>query len=245
MTTSTLPRTTAPSTADAPGERAPRTAPTTAFRRGPFAAATYREIGYALTSLPIAIGGFVLSVTLFSLGAGLSLTVLGLPVLAALLAAARGLGAAERRRAGALLGLDATAPKDIPAATRPGWWAGCPGPADGRGGLEGAALPGRHVPVAGGELLPDADLPDHRMDGRALPALRLGLSPVRGLVRVPGLRLHLGRRPPPVLPLLPLQIAAASLLGLVIVFLTPKLVHALTSVDRAAVRSLLGRNRPL
>jgi hypothetical protein len=39
----------------------------------------------------------------------------------------------------------------------------------------------------------------------------------------------------------PLQIAAASLLGLLIVFLTPKLVHALTSVDRAAVRSLLGR----
>ncbi|WP_329208885.1 sensor domain-containing protein [Streptomyces sp. NBC_00683] len=245
MTTSTLPRTTAPSTADAPGERAPRTAPTTAFRRGPFAAATYREIGYALTSLPIAIGGFVLSVTLFSLGAGLSLTVLGLPVLAALLAAARGLGAAERRRAGALLGLDATAPADIPAATRPGWWAG---------------VQARLTDAAGWKaLLFQVVMFPWRVASFCLTLTFLitgwtvALYPLYAWVfpRYVGWSGYQvfdytsdGVRHQYYLSS-PLQIAAASLLGLVIVFLTPKLVHALTSVDRAAVRSLLGRNRPL
>ncbi|MEK8144194.1 sensor domain-containing protein [Streptomyces sp. M10(2022)] len=132
MTPSTLQHTAAPSadtthaawtTRTAAPARTTMPASTTAFWRGPFAAATYREIGYALTSLPVAIAGFVIVVTLFSLGAGLALTVLGLPVLAGLLAVARGLGATERLRAAALLDLDTARPAAVPAPKHPGWWA--------------------------------------------------------------------------------------------------------------------------
>ncbi|QEU93296.1 sensor domain-containing protein [Streptomyces kanamyceticus] len=62
------------------------------FWRAPFAAVTYREIGHVLVSLPVAIAGFGFAVAAVALGAGLLVTVLGLPVLAAALAAARGLG---------------------------------------------------------------------------------------------------------------------------------------------------------
>ncbi|RWZ69008.1 histidine kinase, partial [Streptomyces albidoflavus] len=64
--------------------------PAGAVRRGPLSSAAWREYGYVFTSFPLAIAGFVLAVTLFSLGAGLAITVLGFPVLVALLAGARG-----------------------------------------------------------------------------------------------------------------------------------------------------------
>lgn len=69
------------------------------FWRAPFAGATYREIGHTLTSLPVAIAGFVFAVTMFALGVSTLVVWIGLPVLAAALGGARGLGAAERGRA--------------------------------------------------------------------------------------------------------------------------------------------------
>ena len=55
--------------------------------------ATWREFGYLLLSLPISIVAFVFAVTMLSLGAGLLITFLGVPVLAAALAGCRGFGA--------------------------------------------------------------------------------------------------------------------------------------------------------
>ncbi len=235
MTVRTLPQT-APLYAPAA-----RTASTTPLWRGPFAAATYREIGYALTSLPIAIAGFVLAVTLFSLGAGLSFTLLGLPVIAALLSAARGLGAAERCRAGALLGQEVAGPAAVPAPRRSGWWAGVQARLTDAAGWKALVF---QVVMFPWRVASFCVTVTFLITGWTVALYPLYAWVFPRYVGWPGYRVfdytsdgvrhqyHLSS---------PLQIAAASLLGLVLVFLTPKLVRALTSVDRAAVRALLGR----
>ncbi|MFF4251012.1 sensor histidine kinase [Streptomyces sp. NPDC001663] len=81
--------------------------------RAPFEARSWREFGYVLLSLPIGIMLFVYAVTMVSLGAGLLVTFLGIPVLAAGLAGCRGFGALERARARALLGLEVAEPEPL------------------------------------------------------------------------------------------------------------------------------------
>ncbi|MFB7507728.1 sensor domain-containing protein, partial [Streptomyces broussonetiae] len=81
--------------------------------RAPFEGRTWREFGYVLLSLPISIVLFTWTVTMVSLGAGLLVTFLGVPVLAAGLAGCRGFGALERARARGLLGLDVPAPQPL------------------------------------------------------------------------------------------------------------------------------------
>ncbi|WP_030262673.1 sensor histidine kinase [Streptomyces violens] len=84
--------------------------------RAPFSGRTWREFLYLLLGLPIAIVMFTYAVTMTSLGAGLLITFLGIPVLAAGLVGCRGLGALERVRARALLGLEVRAPEPVRAA---------------------------------------------------------------------------------------------------------------------------------
>ncbi|MFF3909292.1 sensor histidine kinase [Streptomyces sp. NPDC001848] len=81
--------------------------------RAPIEARSRREFCYLLLSLPIGIAMFVYSVTMFSIGAGLLVTFLGIPVLAAALAGCRGFGALERARARGLLGLEVAAPEPL------------------------------------------------------------------------------------------------------------------------------------
>ncbi|WP_190061282.1 sensor domain-containing protein, partial [Streptomyces echinoruber] len=73
--------------------------------RAPFETRSWLEFCYVLLSLPVGIMLFVYAVTMVSLGAGLLVTFLGVPVLAAALAGCRGFGALERMRARGLLGL--------------------------------------------------------------------------------------------------------------------------------------------
>ncbi|MBD9727689.1 sensor domain-containing protein [Streptomyces caniscabiei] len=81
--------------------------------RAPFEARGWRELGYVLLGLPIGILLFTYAVTMVSVGAGLLITFLGVPVLAAGLAGCRGFGALERVRARALLGVDVAAPEPL------------------------------------------------------------------------------------------------------------------------------------
>ncbi|MFD4632255.1 sensor domain-containing protein [Streptomyces sp. NPDC058284] len=232
---------TAPSTRPAP-TTAPATAPVPApgFWRAPFAAATFREIGYVLVSLPVAIAGFTFAVTMFSLSAGLLVTVLGLPVLAAALTAARGLGGVERRRAGVRLGLAVGGPGAFDRPREKGWWAGVRARlADGAGWrallFQVVMFPWRVLSfvltvtffVTGWvvALFPTYSWVFHRYVGW------------------PGYRLYdftSGGERHAYYITSPAQIAGVALIGAVLVLLTPKLVRALTNVDRAAVRSLLG-----
>lgn len=62
------------------------------------------ETGFLLLSLPMAVVSFTVLVTGLSLGAGLSITLLGLPVLAATLYAGRSFAAIERQRLSTLTG---------------------------------------------------------------------------------------------------------------------------------------------
>ncbi|MFD8308209.1 sensor histidine kinase [Streptomyces sp. NPDC059690] len=81
--------------------------------RAPFEARSWREFGYVLLSLPIGLMLFVYAVTMLSLGAGLLVTFLGIPVLAAGLAGCRGFGALERARARGLLELEVADPEPL------------------------------------------------------------------------------------------------------------------------------------
>ncbi|MEU7435164.1 sensor domain-containing protein [Streptomyces sioyaensis] len=87
--------------------------------RAPFSGRTWRETLYLLLNLPMSLVMFTYTMVVVSLGAGLLVTFLGIPVLAAGLAGARGLGSLERARARALLGLDVAEPGPVRAA-KPG-----------------------------------------------------------------------------------------------------------------------------
>ncbi|MEU6826320.1 sensor domain-containing protein [Streptomyces atriruber] len=232
-------RTPAPATVPAPAP-GPAATERPGFWRAPFAARTFREVGYVLVSLPVAIAGFVFAVTMFSLGAGLLVTVLGLPVLAAALAGARGLGAAERSRARAGLGLDVEGPATLDTARAGGRWAG---------------VRARLADAAGWKaLLFQVVMFPWRVASFVLTVTFLVTGWVVALFPTyswvfhryldwPGYRLYdftSGGERHAYYITSPVQIAAVALVGAVLVLLTPKLVRALTSVDRAAVRSLLG-----
>ncbi|MFE7116526.1 sensor domain-containing protein [Streptomyces sp. NPDC057654] len=210
------------------------------FWRAPFAAVTYREIGYTLASLPIAIVGFVFALTMFSVGAVLAVTVLGLPVLAGMPAGARGLGAAERRRAADKLGLEVAAPAPVPAPRAPGFWSGLRvrlGDAAGWRAVlfQVVMFPWRMVSFVLSTVV--------LLVGWAVALLPAYNWVFPHYVGWPGYRVYdftSGGVHHQYYLTSPLQLAGVSLAGLLIVFLTPKLVRALTNVDRAAVRGMLG-----
>ncbi|MET9511262.1 sensor domain-containing protein [Streptomyces flavidovirens] len=86
--------------------------------RAPVEARTWREFGYLMLSLPVSVLFFVFAVTMTSLGMGLLITFLGVPVLAACLAGCRGFGAVERARARGMLKLAVADP--APVRVKPG-----------------------------------------------------------------------------------------------------------------------------
>ncbi len=79
----------------------------------------HREFAYTLVGLPLGILSFVYAVVAISVGASLAATVVGLPLLAALVVGARRLGEANRRLAVALLDAGVAAPRPF-RPSRPG-----------------------------------------------------------------------------------------------------------------------------
>ena len=84
-----------------------------------YGARMWRQVGHLMLNLPLGIAGFVLSVTALSVGLGLSVTVIGLPVLAAGLAGSRALGAQGRNRARSVYGSRIDEPEPV-RTRRPG-----------------------------------------------------------------------------------------------------------------------------
>ncbi|MFJ8810674.1 sensor histidine kinase [Streptomyces sp. NPDC102490] len=84
---------------------------------------TWKEIAHLLANLPVALLGFTYVVTMLSFGIGLTVTVIGLPLLAAGLLGARQLGKLERARARALLGVRVDEPSPLPMRGRRGFFA--------------------------------------------------------------------------------------------------------------------------
>ncbi|NUP43913.1 MAG: sensor histidine kinase [Streptomyces sp.] len=81
--------------------------------RAPFERRTWREFGYALLNLPMAITGFVWTVTMLSVSAGLLVTFVGLPLLVLALLGCRAIGRVERARARSLLLLEVDEPGPV------------------------------------------------------------------------------------------------------------------------------------
>ncbi|MGW5665702.1 sensor histidine kinase [Streptomyces sp. NPDC003758] len=74
---------------------------------------TWREIAHLLANLPMSLIGFTYVVTVLSTGGALTVTVIGVPLLAAGLLGARQLGKLERARARALLGVRVEEPTPL------------------------------------------------------------------------------------------------------------------------------------
>ncbi|MET8545571.1 sensor domain-containing protein [Kitasatospora sp. NPDC004799] len=79
----------------------------------------WHQAGRLLFNLPLGIFGFLVAVTTLSVGLGLSITVIGLPLLAGGLAASRYLGAYGRQRARAAYGSEIDEPEPV-KPRRPG-----------------------------------------------------------------------------------------------------------------------------
>ncbi|GAA3072301.1 sensor histidine kinase [Streptomyces roseofulvus] len=85
--------------------------------RAPFQGRTWRAFLFTLVGLPLSVVAFSLAISLTAAGAGLLITFLGVPVLAASLVVCRGFGAVERARVRGLLGADVPAPEPVRGRT--------------------------------------------------------------------------------------------------------------------------------
>lgn len=213
------------------------------FWRAPFAADSYRRLGYALSGLPVAVAGFAFVVTFFSAGLGLVVTALGLPVLALLTSGARGFAALERHRVATLLGTKVPAPAPVVLA-RSGFWGSVTARLGDAAGWKAALYQVL--------MLPWSILSFTLSVTFLVTGWVVALFPVYQWVFArytdwPGYRVFDYTTDAGVhhdyYVTSNWQIAGVSLVGLLIVFLTPALIRALTNVSRVAVEGLCGGRR--
>ncbi|MET9866945.1 MULTISPECIES: sensor domain-containing protein [unclassified Streptomyces] len=206
--------------------------------RAPVEGRTWRELGYVLLSLPISILLFTYAVTMVSLGAGLLVTFLGIPVLAAALAGCRGLGALERMRARALLGLEVAEPEPL-RMKKPGVmaWMG----AVLKSGASWRALlySVLHLPWAVFSFVVSVNV---WALGWGLLTYPLWFWVFPTYAGQDGIQLY-GDETHRVYLDNPFEITVTALVGLLLTIATPWIVRALTMVDRLLVHGLLGPSR--
>ncbi|NEB00048.1 sensor histidine kinase [Streptomyces sp. SID13726] len=206
--------------------------------RAPFEGRTWREFGYVLLSLPISVLLFTYAVTMVSLGAGLLVTFLGIPVFAAGLAGCRGLGALERARARALLGLEVGDPEPL-RMRKSGFmsWMG----AVLKSGTSWRTLlySVLHLPWAIFSFVVAVNFWAYGWALLTYP-LWFWLFPVYG--GQGGLQLY-GDETHHIYLDNPFEIGVTALVGLLFTLATPWIVRALTTVDRVMVHGLLGPSR--
>ncbi|MGW7355091.1 sensor domain-containing protein, partial [Streptomyces sp. NPDC054784] len=208
--------------------------------RAPFSGRTWGELLYVLSSFPISLAAFVFTITTGSVGIGLLITFVGLPILAAGLSCCRALGRMERARARLLLGHDVAEPEPVRALQRGTGvlaWTG----ALFRSGVSwrSALYSLLHFPWAVFQFVLATVL--------WVDALGLLLYPAWQWVfpeylDQPGIQLggdgHTGffvDSPP--------EIAVASAVGLVLLLVSPWVLRGTTQVDRLMVTGLLGPSK--
>ncbi|MEV6803670.1 sensor domain-containing protein [Streptomyces sp. NPDC051132] len=203
--------------------------------RAPFEARGRREFAYVLLSLPVAVVLFSWAVTMIALGAGLLVTFLGVPVLAVALAGCRGIGALERARARALLGLEVAEPEPL----RPRK----PGPVAWTGALLKSGSSWRQAlyalvqfPWAVFSFSVTVTFWSLGWSLLTYPLWRWVFPAYAGEA---GIQLY-GDAHHAIYLDNPFEITVTALVGLVFTLVTPWLVRALTGVDRLLVRGLLG-----
>ncbi|MGP3973398.1 sensor histidine kinase [Streptomyces sp. 8N114] len=217
--------------------------------QAPLSRKTMRELTYVVTGLPLAGIAFCYAFGALMLGTALLITFVGLPVLAAGLAGCRALGHLERGRARALLGLEVGEPEPVRTLRRSS------GLMSWIGALLRSGVSWRHLLYAllhlpwaflGGGTGVLAWCTGWAMFTLPLwewisPGEYIHLPPLRassdGLTSVSSSEegsvvLHGG-----------VALALFSVLGLVIVLLTPWLIRGLVQVDKLLVSGLLGPSR--
>ncbi|EFL39774.1 two-component system sensor kinase, partial [Streptomyces griseoflavus Tu4000] len=206
--------------------------------RAPVEGRTWRELGYVLLSLPISVLLFTYAVTMVSLGAGLLVTFLGVPVLAAALAGCRGFGALERARARGLLGLGVAEPEPL-RMKRQGFmaWIG----AVLKSGASWRALlyAVLQLPWA---VLSFAVTVTLWSVGWSLVTYPLWFWVLPLYAGQAGIQLY-GDEHHQIYLDNPFEIAVTAGVGLLFTLATPWIVRALTTVDRVMVHGLLGPSR--
>ncbi|WP_372408406.1 sensor histidine kinase [Streptomyces luteireticuli] len=220
---------------------APRTHRLPLVLRAPLSGRTWREFLHAQLSLPIALAGFTWGVVTVSLGLGLLVTFIGLPVLALGLAGARLLGAVERTRARVLLGVEVEAPHPVQAGNRGG------GPLGWTWSLLRSGASWRQL-IHAVVQLPWAVCTFTVSLVSMLVGWALFLYPAYQWMYptwwgTPGMGLYSDTRGVQIYLDNPFEIAATCLVGLVVVLVTPWVLHAMACVDGLLVRSLLGPSR--
>ena len=206
--------------------------------RAPFEGRTWRELGHVLLGFPIAIVMFVWSVTMVSLGAGLLVTFLGIPVLAAALVGCRGFGVLERARARALLDLEVADPEPL-RARKPGalaWMGAVLKSGTSWRHLLYALL---HFPWAVFSFTVTVVFWTY---GWATLTYPLWFWVFPTYVGQGGIQLY-GDAHHSVYLDNPFEITLTALVGLLFTLATPWIVRALTTVDRLLVGGLLGPTR--
>ncbi|MEU4084790.1 sensor histidine kinase [Streptomyces aureus] len=206
--------------------------------RAPFEARTWREFGYVLLGLPLGILMFTFAVTMVSLGVGLLVTFLGVPVLAAALAGCRGLGSLERARARGLLGLEVAEPEPLTVKKH--------GAMAWMGAVLKSGASWRHLLYAviqfPWSVFSFVVALNFWAYGWALLTYPLWfwVFPMYG--GQDGLQLY-GDGTHSIYLDNPFEITVTALVGLLFTVATPWIVRALTTVDRLMVHGLLGPSR--
>jgi signal transduction histidine kinase len=206
--------------------------------RAPFEGRTWREFGYVLLSLPISVLLFTYAVTMVSIGAGLLVTFLGIPVLAAGLAGCRGFGALERARARGLLRLEVADPEPLRMRTNGflGWMGAVLKSGTSWRTLLYAVI---HLPWAVFSFVVAVNFWVYGWALLTYP-LWFWLFPVYG--GQDGLQLY-GDETHHIYLDNPFEIGVTALIGLLFTLATPWIVRALTMVDRLMVHGLLGPSK--
>ncbi|MFJ8634632.1 sensor histidine kinase [Streptomyces sp. NPDC093568] len=206
--------------------------------RAPFEARSWREFGYVLLSFPISLMLFVYAVTMVSLGVGLLVTFLGIPVLAAGLAGCRGFGSLERARARALLHLDVAEPEPLRIRRRGfmGWMGAVLKSGTSWRSLLYAVL---HLPWATFSFVVALNVWAY---GWALLTYPLWFWVFPMWAGQDGLQIY-GDETHRFYLDNPFEITVTALVGLLFTLATPWIVRALTMVDRVLVHGLLGPSR--
>ncbi|MFI9819901.1 sensor histidine kinase [Streptomyces sp. NPDC052013] len=206
--------------------------------RAPVEGRTWRELGYVLLSLPISILLFTYAVTMVSLGAGLLVTFLGVPVLAAALAGCRGFGMLERARARGLLGLDVGEPEPL-RMNRQGFMAWIGAVLKSGASWRSLLYAVLHLPWAVFAFTVSVTI---WSIGWSLLTYPLWFWVFPMYAGQDGIQLY-GDEHHRIYLDNPFEITVTALVGLLFTMATPWIVRALTMVDRVLVHGLLGPSR--
>jgi signal transduction histidine kinase len=206
--------------------------------RAPFEAQHWRELGYVLLSLPLSVLMFTYAVTMVSLGAGLLVTFLGIPVLAAALAGCRGFGMLERARARALLRVEVAEPEALRMRGNGlmAWMGAVFKSGSSWRQLLYAVL---HLPWAVFSFGVSVAFWSY---GWAMLTYPLWFWVFPAYAGQDGLQLY-GDETHAIYLDNPFEIGVTALIGLLVTLATPWIVRALTMVDRLLVHGLLGPSR--